>query len=198
MGTKTSRLPRGGPALSIIVWGAFIAAGSCKSTSPPLTDGGGQGGSGGGGGAGGTLSCGGVTNVSGTTPKGALSTNLVRVVLAGANCDSPGAPTVLIENSQTGDEVTFTIALQADAGTSAVLGPQTVNALISVSGTTTSVSGSVDVGAADDPRAVALANADGGAPTGAISGTLSISDAGVALSGSFQSPYCAIARCFGH
>lgn len=184
-------------ALAVIIGGAFIGA-SCKSTPLPVTGSGGQSGSGGVGGAGGNLSCGGVTNVSGSTPKGALSTNVVRVVLAGANCDSPGAPTFVIENSQTGDELTFTIALQADAGASAVLGSQTINALVSVSGTTTSVGASVDVSAADDPRAVALANADGGTLTGTIAGTVAISDAGVAIAGSFQTPYCAIVRCFGH
>jgi hypothetical protein len=193
-------------ALTGIVCWTLLAV-SCKSAPAPVTGTGGHGGTGGAvgtggaggaGGAGASLSCGGTTSVSGSTVKGAFSANVVRVVLAGANCSSPGAPTFVIENDQTGDKITFTLALQADAGANPIVGQQTISGLVSVSGTTTPVSGTVNISAADDPRAIAVANADGGPLTGTITGTMAISDAGVSISGSFQSPYCAVAKCFGH
>jgi hypothetical protein len=197
--TKTSCcLPRGFRMLTLMTLLTFSAIASCKSPPSSSGGGGGQGGSGGAGGTGGNFSCGGVTNVSGTTPKGTLSTDSVRVVLAAASCNSPGTPTFVIKNSQTDDELTFTLALQSDAGASAILGQQSISALVSVSGTTMSVTGSVNVSAADDPRAVSLENADGGILHGTIAGTLAISDGGVSITGSFQSPYCTIAKCFGH
>jgi hypothetical protein len=130
-------------------------------------------------------SCGGTVTGSGTSPTGAFSAGSVYAVVVACSSEVE----IFVYDAAGYARLTFTFSYTSDAGTVDPSGLQAANAYFDGpprGARLVTSAGSVDVTTATDPAA----GVDAGVAWGMIGGTFSAPNDGLAISGSFSTPYC--------
>jgi hypothetical protein len=172
---------------------ACVEAGACRSSPAPITGGGGaDGGQDTDAGCfAGRCACGSF-DVAGTTPQGPFVASIVYADIEGSACPGYGSLHLGISDSAAGTTLGFAVPFEQDAGAGSLLGPHMLSITFATqTNPLLTTSGTVTITAADDPRA-ALSNYynDGGIWTGMVAGSLTMSQDGFSISGTFTGFYC--------